>query len=628
MTILQRFVLGGLCLCTNACWAQGGLFDDLTSPFGQPPAAAKASDEPEVEVDPLTQQLLEHAYRGDRQLADAIASLARTGRWEDVDRLLSRLAGKNIDPAMLAEMSRQIGPALFLRMKQNPAIGDTARAGIDKLTKASLSEAESPEALRRAIDQLDDNSIDTRLAATRTLLSGGNAAITELVAAAVSETPAAPRDDILRAMLQLGPTSVSALRQLALYGTPAVRQRALQSLARINRQTHLTDLLTAMFASDATAEEVAIAKSQLQRIEAGLPSRSEAIEILEIVFRDQQDTALRTDNDDQTVTLWSVDKDGTGVTAQTTSAMMAAYRDVADAAARLRRVGGLSAETEGEVLAADMAYRVLIDPDWGDADQVAAIHQSYGGLRSGSAISAAIGRSLANRDEAATLGLIRLIDPTDASVLVRHRLLDGNGAVPTPLVQAASDSSPRVRYEAALLASQMAQGAAYPGSSQVRKCLREMVSLTDQPTAILVETRSDVIIQLERILSDSGLLVDVVGSVSEVQRSVDRLGDLRMILAKTELPDLPPIEMVDLVRRTDRGRDVPIVFYGSEPVGLEEKRWQAPLVWIDRPASTSGLAEVLDNVRRRRRLPPLSVIDRQSLRAAAAAQLGELAQAG
>ncbi len=31
-----------------------------------------------------------------------------------------------------------------------------------------------------------------------------------------------------------------------------------------------------------------------------------------------------------------------------------------------------------EVLAADMAYRVMIDPDWGDPDQIEAIRDAYG----------------------------------------------------------------------------------------------------------------------------------------------------------------------------------------------------------------------------------------------------------
>ncbi len=135
------------------------------------------------------------------------------------------------------------------------------------------------------------------------------------------------------------------------------------------------------------------------------------------------------------------------------------------------------------------------------------------------------------------------------------------------------------------------------------------------------------IIPLEKILGDLGYQVDVVGSVAKLQRRVARGGDIRMILSKTELADYPPIEMLDLVRRTDRGRDIPILFYGWEPPGIGHGRWRAPTVLIERPASAAAFDGLLDTVERKRRLPAISVIDRQSFRAAATALLSELAQA-
>ncbi len=240
-------------------------------------------------------------------------------------------------------------------------------------------------------------------------------------------------------------------------------------------------------------------------------------------------------------------------------------------------------------------------------------------------MSDAVAVALAANDHAAAIGLIRLID-TDASVLDRTLLLQGNGALPTPLVQAASSPEPRVRYEAALAISRLARGAPFAGSSRVKYCLGEMRSLGDRPTALLVETRADVVLPLEQMLGELGYRVDVVGNVAQLQRRVAQGGDIRMILSKTELSDFPPIEMLDLVRRIDRGRDIPILFYGWEPPGIDRGRWTAPTVLIERPASTAAFDGLLDSVARRRRLPELSVIDRQSYRAAAMELLSELAQ--
>jgi predicted aconitase with swiveling domain len=160
----------------------------------------------------------------------------------------------------------------------------------------------------------------------------------------------------------------------------------------------------------------------------------------------------------------------------------------------------------------------------------------------------------------------------------------------------------------------MAGQAHYAGSSMVRKTLAEMTSLGDQPTAILVETRPEVVIRVETILSKLGYATCVVQSVRELQRVIDRGGDIRLILSKIELSDLPPVEMVDLVRRTSRGKNLPILFYGPEDPALMWKRWDAPTVVTKMPSSAAGLYDVLDAVRRNRRLPSLTVIDRQHYR--------------
>jgi CheY-like chemotaxis protein len=451
--------------------------------------------------------------------------------------------------------------------------------------------------------------------------------VSELVAAAVSEKPPAARDDILRVMLELGEGGIQALRQLALYGTPPVRLRALQSLSRIDRRANMVELVTALHAADSSEAEVETARTRLQPM-GGIPSRESSLQILTLDLADKQNRATLTDNDDQTVTLWSAGPARDRAVYQSTLRILAAYRDVADAGARLRRVGGLSAATQGAVLVADMAYRVMVDPDWGDPEQVEAFRKTYGVSASGPALSAAIARSLEDGDHTATIGLMRLIDPASASVLNRSQLLVGNGASPTPLVRAASSPEPQVRYEAALLVSRLAQEKPFPGSSYVRGCLSEMSALSDRPTAILVETRADVIIPIELILGDLGFDVKVVGNVGQLQRVVARGGDLRLILSKTQLADLSPIEMTDRVRRTHRGRQLPIVFYGPEPPGLVTARWQAPTVLIGRPTSPTGLDDLREMVRRRRRLPPLSIIDRQTYRDAATQLLDPSARAG
>jgi CheY-like chemotaxis protein len=178
-----------------------------------------------------------------------------------------------------------------------------------------------------------------------------------------------------------------------------------------------------------------------------------------------------------------------------------------------------------------------------------------------------------------------------------------------------------------LKVNDLAKGSAFPGSSFVMRTLSEMNSLTNKPTAILVETRADTTMQAESLLSSIGFKVEVVGSVAALQRAIRRGGDLRMVLAKTQLSDLPPIEMVDNVRRLDRGKQVPIVFYGASGPDLSSRRWRAPTLWINQPNSIAALENLRREVKQSRRIPQMTFLDRQTYKTLAAQALAAQALA-
>lgn len=620
MTFHQRLVvMACVMLMPGIVFGQDDIFG-VGPTAGNAPTRNAASTDPSAD-DPLVRQLLEHATRGDLPLADAIAQLARIGRWSDVDRLLARTAGKNLDDPTLAEMFRLIGPTVYMRIKQRTDLSDSAKAGIEKLQVGATQYAESASRLQEAIEQLGSDSDDEQLAGTRTLMSGGNASVEALVAAAVTKQPPAKRDRILRTVLALGGGGVEALSQLALYGTPEVRTEALASLARISRRQHIAQLVTALYAADATPTEKQVAQTSLARL-GEVPSREAAIEALAYDLRRKHEIAEQIKNDGQIVTLWSVNEDLKGVSHQPALQLHATYRDVYDAAARLQRIGGLPPELETATLAVVMGYHLLVDPDWGDLAQLKPIRDQYDDYTDGAAISTVIDYALASDDHAATIGLIRLIDPEKMSDEDRFALLEGNAGVAAPLVRAALSPEPRVRYEAALKIAALAGDRHYAGSSQVKRTLSEMVSLADKPTVLLVETRPEVILRIETIASDLGLRVKVASTVRQLQRYIAEGGDLRLVLAKRNLADQSPLEMVDSVRRMNRGRQLAIAVYGDQVPFLEDARWNAPTTAIEGDVSLNSVDELFDLVKRSRRMPPLTIIDRQGYREAARTALG------
>ncbi|MCG8649312.1 MAG: hypothetical protein MI861_05745, partial [Pirellulales bacterium] len=425
------------------------------------PEQPTAEEEP---VSPIVKQLNEHARRGNLPMAEAVSSLARIGRWKDVDRILSAAAARNIEAGELAAMAGRIEPAVMLRISSREEISDPARAILDKISSAAIAQAQSPDRLRRAIDGLDDPSEDLKLASARTLLRGGNAAIAEMVAAIVSAQPSAPRDEILPVMLRLGPGGELALRQLAIYGTPQVRQKAVEALARIHRSSAVNELIVAIYASDSSPQEVAAATAIWQQAATTLPSREQTLSHLHRQLKKLQQAAKIIPNDDHTALAWTISSDRSRATYHVTQALLLAYRDVADMAIRLRRVGGYSQQIATDVLIADLSYRLMVDPDWGDPDQVQSMREAYGAQVRGDALLRAIDRSSRQHDLPALVGLLRLVD-LEASESERSVLLRSSGPLPTALVAAASRPEPRIRYEAAITVARLAGQSPYGGSS-------------------------------------------------------------------------------------------------------------------------------------------------------------------
>ena len=576
-----------------------------------------------VEKSPLTDLWMGYSSQGNVELAESIAALARLKQWPEVNALLTRVVGSGVSDAVLAEMAEKIGSRNFIAISAVPTLSEAAKSGLAMLTKASRTTTEEPARLRAAIADLDAKTTDKSLAATRTLLAGGEASIVELVAAAVKTPAPLNRDQILRTMLELGSGGEKAIQQLALYGTNEIRPRALECLARINRSGYTIDFLTAAFAQDSSAEERSVGRKNLIELEGAVPSEASGRELLLINFTQAESAAELTKNDDLQMVLWSVNEARTGVTHQPTQRILGVYRDVADAALRLRRLGGLSLNNASDILAAEIGYRLMLDPDWGDDAQVRSARSQYPILNQPIALLQALEHAVNTNDLPAAVGLLRVIDATTATDADRQTYLRGTGIRRTALVRAASSPEPRIRFEAALKIADLAKGSPFPGSSFVLRTLSEMTSLTNKPNAILVETRADTTLQAETLLSSIGFEVQVVRSVAALQHAIRRGGDLRLILAKTQLADLPPIEMVDSVRRLDRGRQVPIVFYGPTGPDLSSRRWRAPTLWVTQPASITELENLRRQVKQSRRIPQMTFLDRQTYQTKAAQALAK-----
>ncbi|QDV46544.1 hypothetical protein Enr13x_64530 [Stieleria neptunia] len=606
-----------------------GQFDEGPSEVPDPAEATAKSDE-------LVRQLESTAARGGLYRAEAIRSLARIGAWPPVDRWLAQIDGVG-DSAQLVQAADAIGTELLLRISLRSDLSDASRSAIKKMTAAANANQQSPERLRAAIDQLAGDEIDANLAANRDLMSGGNASVEAIVSAIAGGGPAGHRAKLLGVLEALGDGGAQALNQLALYGDPGVRASALDALRVLDPASATDTLISAALASDATADEV-----QTARRSSLFPQGFEKLDAI-AVLADRLNTlrtvAMRTPNDLTPAILWSLNQDRTGVQPNRSTEIFRRYRDAYDAAQRLRRLGSLPPAVARSVLAADLAYRVMVDVGWGGPDQVKQVRQLYRDQVDPQSLLVALGEQRDRNDIPASVGIVRLLSDSVVSGGADSGLLVGRDGGFSELVDAVRDPQPRIRYEAASSLWQAVSGSergfAFPGASYVRKTLAEMASLDSRPLVILLETRPVIALRQESILNQMGYAVERVTSAIDVERAIERGGDLRMVVSKIRIADAVPAELVDRVRRQPKGKRVPIVFYSDAETSEKSlrrtelettsNRWvsdDTPAVYlVPLPGSPAALSDVLFEVESKRRLPPLSIGDRARFRMTGAAAL-------
>lgn len=613
---------------------------------GQPPAGETEGTTAEDfagRPDDLVIQLESAAARGGVDGAKGIAALARLGKWERVNRWLPKLNQVN-DTNQLAEFASAIGNDILLRISLRDDLSDESRSALKKMTDAVAQVSQSPELLRQAISSLSSGQSDTVLGASRVLLAGGNVSIQEISGAIGSGLPTPALNRALGILARLG--GGPALRQLALYGSPQVQANALPALAKLDadgsRDLDVANLFSVTPFSPITPQTRAILLGETASSQVKV-QRQDAIAFLAANLKSLLTVAAQTPNGDDTTTVWSISANRSSVTSQLTKKIYHRYRDAYDASQLLRRQSPLPTSAIRLAIRADLSYRLMVDIDWGDAEQIKEFRQTLTEPADLGVFSECLSESLAQDERPASVGLLRLIteivrSPGNVPASART-LLQASPGKTASLVSAARSSDPRVRYEAAeliaILGAEAPQLKHYAGSSYVRKTLAEMARLTDLPRAVLIETRPAVALQQSSLLSKLGFDVTLVHNGRQAEEEIAAGGDIRLLVSKIRIADLQPAELVDRTRRIHAGSSVPIVFYNDSDapeksvraVELETtaNRWadekHAPVFLVQLPGDIAAYRPALVKMKADRRLDAMTISDRARFRRFAAEKL-------
>ncbi|OUT61682.1 MAG: hypothetical protein CBB71_04025 [Rhodopirellula sp. TMED11] len=581
----------------------------------------QAPDETQSPRAELVRQLDSTASAGGRDRAFAIGALARIGSWSEVDHWLATYSTiKENDK--LAEAAELIGKDTLLRISLHDGLTDGGRAGLDKILQGTDDFLHDRQRLSAALKQLAGDSVDETLSARRTLISGGNASIEILLEAIGQGIQGNQYNQAVGLLKSFGEQSVNAADQLSTYGSETVRGNVLRVLQRLSSEAAVNNSLSAAFAVDASDSETQVARALIGN---GI-TRDLARQQLVRALNTAQQIADNTPRDLKPAMLWSVNAQRSAVTEAASTEFFLRYRNVYDAAQRLRRIGELPISDQRQVLACDLAYRLIADPQWGDPDQIKTVQGLYPGQLTTKNLLAVMSQAKDNMP--AVLGILRLLQNTIDPANPRDYLVQESGGGSSALVDLVSNAYPIIRFEAAALIHQVLEQSpefSFPRQSFYRKTLSEMSALTEKPIAIVLETRPQVISIEESILAEMGYHVKSASSMTQLEKLVGQGGDIRLIVCKLAPPDGSSIEAVDRTRRLPEGRLASVIIFHDDTSPqksidrvqwqLNENRWQAKdaagVYLMDLPGSGAAYYPVLTDQVSFRRVPAMTEVQRK-----------------
>lgn len=543
--------------------------------FSAPAAAQRSLTE---RPDPAVEQTMQAAGRNATSLGRAISTFTRMAEFESAEQLISSIPTRNYNDQQKLQITAEITPAQRFRLTRDPQISSASVKILDELFAARRIQLATPDRLSKAIQGVLSSDPDQSLPAIRVLFQGGETSTAMLVRSIVNTNDMDQRDQWLRAMVRIDRNSgIAALRRVALYGNSAARSGAIIALIRLRDEGSLIEFITSLYRTDSgptqpdeaealknTTNEV---KNYLTRRGDAIPSRRDVVRVLRDELKEADRVARTSLREFGRASTWVLNEQRDGVVAAKMPAWTIAFRDASDAASRLNAVGDNDLDSGSRQLIAVMAYQVANDSDWGDPSQVTAFYDRFvvpaaspTTMATSEVILQSLQLAIASDNDPAALGLIRMVDKAIAPA--NDWLFAASPSV-SPLVTAVDHPNPTVRYEAAAAIAGLNPQSPFAGSSRVNDRWLQMSQLSDRPSAIILENRTEVIAIWERLMSQAGLAPTFVSNSRQLEVYASTGDDVRLIVSKKEPKDVSAIELTDIIRRIRVTRDVPLLFYND-----------------------------------------------------------------
>ncbi|GIW98237.1 MAG: hypothetical protein KatS3mg111_1570 [Pirellulaceae bacterium] len=506
---------------------------------------------------PIVRMIRETPPQTAEEFGQAIAWLVRLKEWTEAKRLLDAIGQADWTLQQQTAAARAAGPAILGRLLEEEAeLTDRQKQVVWQLQRAPGKYARSPEILDQWIDRLVSTSPAIRQKARLRLQDAGEVAVQRLLDRLLAGDPRIAPGVLVRATIDMGQDGVDALRAALLIEAPERVERVAIGLAEQPDRALAIELGALLVGGPVPEQVTSQVASLLQQRYRTLPDRDRVLQFLEREtaqrLAEYQDVRLEPNVVPERV--WRVTTDRQAVEVQQGAAADAALERLANLAALrfdvlnahagalselsecgailLQRAYHLHPQVEDTALNSHLLTELTVDQVPSDDFLISVFHAATDKQFHGAALRAV--QQLGSHGTA-----------TSATVGFLSDLLN--------------DPRPVIRYSALEALDRLDPQRPFAGTDQAMATAVEMARLTTGPHVLVVGLSPDLRqTAMQQLTSVAGAEVTTANTMKSALLALDQERPAELILVVDRVPDDSVLQLLQRLRRAQRGHALPI----------------------------------------------------------------------
>jgi CheY-like chemotaxis protein len=585
---------------------------------------AKA-DEVELDTDPIIGMLRTAPPNTPSQVADALTWTIRLKRWDEVGRLLDTVKANRWSMQQKAEIAKQMGSAIAIRMRGVDAeLNDSQKATALEIYQAPSKLAQQPEWIDQAINQLASPTRSDRFVAQKRLHDSSSPALARLINRMLAGDKSVPPANMAGAILSFGDEGKDAMQAACLVRDLTAAARVHLAIADVNNTDFGAEQGAALYSRILPAQAQQDLTNKLIVKYNAIPKGNE----VEAYLAKRFSIALAEYQNDRskastlTSYLWRPAPDGQSIERVEVAeadrllevaARLAAHRlrmqhatnqGLVESAAvlmqRLYKVRPqlIAGQLDSDLLA-DVPPELVKDSVWWQ--QVYAQCNEWQ-LHGGS---------------------IRVVQSMSESMVSGQ--LDSSLAFVSQLLK---DPRPIVRFSALELLDRLDPKSSYAGAERALETAVEMTRLQGGPQVLVIGLQSEMRQAAKQQLGVlTGADATIVNSGVAALKVLDEAIPTELIMIVDRVADMGVGQLLQRIRKSHRGRSLPIALLTDElrPQDYEEVRNTGGIVTSVLTRDPKQMERVLKMLEAQLDAAPMTTADRASFAESGNRFLGRIA---